>query len=538
MNAHYTDEERFNKDIAANNIDTTALSDAAHDAARHKHHDKAVTPPLWEAVGNPNSGKLAGLRNSAGYIVPVSDKTAEGELAMAIYQALDELDSEHVVQWWQGTPTVAVTGPIDAPTTAAAWAYRRLMRSGLLALLEHTSISGRQSWLDAVEYCRAVALDPQDTVQRAHSRWVRSCSDLHQELMTRFGPATVSAARDGSAKLVADHYQGRRLNVSHVDKKANFKKYSPTAIVGAAYYPTSSPLAVGCYESGALPCSLLLSGWLSAEEAVKLATLSHIGVCDDYGSFTLADEDVRLRLVAQGLGAVLEFGGQAVDALVDNSVLQGVGTSNEISLRSAMAWRAVSGGTTMYNGHIVAGDSIEQGLVAAEVMIATHDLFDWRSDVAGGNWENVFSVAYALNIENPFHTFLETILRRAAEHPRSGAYAIAPIGIMTFTACRYSSFNYLNLGVNHEGPCPECVRLTKVVTAGAGLAWAPKSPPNSHEEGHEIRKRAKIWVDRFEDQGLVQEGMSWFQDLINTGKIWVFDASLKMPQIDTEAGWA
>jgi hypothetical protein len=62
--------------------------------------------------------------------------------------------------------------------------------------------------------------------------------------------------------------------------------------------------------------------------------------------------------------------------LVDGTTLQAEGTGIGIIIESALAWRAVSRGTTRYSTHLWATGSLEEGLVILEVIIATHDLLD------------------------------------------------------------------------------------------------------------------------------------------------------------------
>ncbi|UKZ83056.1 hypothetical protein TrVFT333_010857 [Trichoderma virens FT-333] len=330
------------------------------------------------------------------------------KLKALIYRLFDELDSGS----WNSR--INETGGSCQPSNAAVRAYVSQLRNGVSIILGQGPIPRNQSWSDAVAYARAVIQEPQDTVQRSKATWARSCSTIHHELKKRFGQGVKSMAVEG-------------LSVSHVDKEESFRQHYLTLKPSLAYYPNSSLLAVGAYESAFLSCSLVASAWLSPEEALKYAAICNLSVCDDYWSFTGTETEVRLRLVAQSIGAALDFGDKAVNVFIDGTALQAVGSSDEVSLQSAMAWRAVCGGATAYNGHTLANDTLEEGLVAPQVILATHDLFDWRTDIAAGNSENGFSAAYGLGIADPFHAYLEAALLPAGSHARSGAYAIASI---------------------------------------------------------------------------------------------------------------
>ncbi|KAI9373393.1 hypothetical protein BJX61DRAFT_533161 [Aspergillus egyptiacus] len=392
-----------------------------------------------------------------------------------------------------------------------------------------------QDWEDALAYSRAVIVSPQDTTRRATSVWARSCSNLHKTLLGRFGPDIIEASRAGCRRVISDLYGGDRTKIAHVDKRANFKRHWQDLRLGRAFYPASSPLAVGCYESGTMVCSLVLSAWMTPEEAVKFATLSHLSVCDDFGSFTASDREVRVRMVGFAVGAACTGNKKVVNAILDGTALQAVGTASTLSVTSAMAWRAVGGCATVYSGYIFANDSIEQGLVAPEVMMAVHDLLDWRSDSAAGNHENALSAVCGIGVEEPFHTYLEAMLQKALSNPLSGAYGIAATTLMHFTAARYGAYKYRG---NHEAPCPDCIQLLRDITLGAGLRWSPEPPPASFSEGSRIRELGQRWVDDYEDHGLVQEGLGWFQHLVVTGRIGLFDVFQKgVLPVDTKVGW-
>lgn len=57
-------------------------------------------------------------------------------------------------------------------------------------------------------------------------------------------------------------------------------------------------------------------------------------------------------------------------------MLQAVGTGTDVSVKSAMSWRAVGGAATTFSGYVFANDSIEDGLVVPELMMAMHDMLD------------------------------------------------------------------------------------------------------------------------------------------------------------------
>ncbi|PWY86603.1 hypothetical protein BO94DRAFT_467021 [Aspergillus sclerotioniger CBS 115572] len=406
---------------------------------------------------------------------------------------------------------------------------------GLMLLSEKVERPSGQAWEDAIHYSRAVIISPQDTVRRATSVWARSCSDLHKTLLGRFGPAVIEAARVGCQTVLSTHYNGDGSGVAHVDKRASFKRHWQDLQLGSAFYPPSSPLAVGCYESGTMVCSLVLSAWMPAEAAVKFASLSHLSVCDDFGSFTSKDAEVRVRMVALAIGAAYEGNEKVVHSILDGTALQAVGTADTLTVAAAMAWRAVGGCATVYSGYVFANDSIEQGLVAPEVMMAVHDLLDWRSDTAAGNHENAISAVCGMGVADPFHTFVEALLERALFKSLSGAYGVGATTLMHFTAARYAAYEYRG---THGPPCLNCIQRLREVTLGAGLKWSPTPPPSSFEEGHRIRQLGQRWVDYYEDHGLVQEGLGWFQYLVETGKIGLFDVIEKgVVPVDMTAGW-
>jgi hypothetical protein len=106
-----------------------------------------------------------------------------------------------------------------------------------------------------------------------------------------------------------------------------------------------------------------------------------------------------------------------------------------------MAWRAVSGCATAcskYNFYDE-GCDLEEGLVMPIAMMATHDLLDWRCDIAAGNHENGVSAVYGSGTEAPFRTYLEALLEKNQSSPRSGIYGIGGIVYIHFTGSRYGA---------------------------------------------------------------------------------------------------
>ncbi|KAJ8133151.1 hypothetical protein O1611_g472 [Lasiodiplodia mahajangana] len=417
--------------------------------------------------------------------------------------------------------------------------YLERMRDGIESLKGTISIANNPAWDDAMAYAREVILAPKDTPDRASSPWTRSCSDLHKELLKRFGPGTIEAAELGTASIIAKHYEGDSLLISHVNKKASHLRHQNDAKVGAGFYPQSSPLAAICYQTAALPTSLAMSWFFSAEEAVQAAYISHLSVCDDLGSFTAEDYDVRMRMVAIATGVAYKHGGRVLNMFVDGIGKQAVGSvSGELRpIEAAMAWRTIGGCSTVYSKyHFDETCDLDVGLVAPICMMAMHDLLDWRCDVAAGNHENAVSAVYGFGVASPFHAFLETMLKEALKHPKSGMYGMAGVVWMHFVVGRYGGWEYRG---EHGPACKECVRLLQRCTKEAGLEWAPKPPPKSYEDGDEAREGGRLWADHFIDRSLIQETTSWFQHLISTGEIWLFDLLAEGTQaVDAGADWA
>ncbi|KAI3317747.1 hypothetical protein HD806DRAFT_514206 [Xylariaceae sp. AK1471] len=416
--------------------------------------------------------------------------------------------------------------------------YKTTLKSGLESLLGTISIAKNQAWDDAMAYGRKVILEPEDTAQRASSPWIRSCSELHKELLKRFGAETIGAAQLGTASIIKRHYNGDRLAISHVNKKASYLRHRHDAKVGASFYPQSSPLAATCYQSASLCCSLAMSWFLPVDKAVQAAYISHLSVCDDLGSFTEEDYDVRLRMIAISAGVAYQYGGRALNVFVDGTAKQAVGdgTGALRPIEAAMAWRAINGCSTIYSQYNFDECDLVDALVAPIAMMATHDLLDWRCDVAAGNYENGVSAVYGFGIASPFHAFLETMLKDVLTHPRSGLYGIGAVVYMHFTVGRYGAWEYHG---KHKRACAKCVALLAKATADAGLEWAPKPPPKSYAEGDELREWGRLWSDHFIDRSLIQESVSWFQFLISSGRIWLFDLLAEGTKpVDHDTDWA
>ncbi|KAM3548223.1 hypothetical protein ARSEF4850_009537 [Beauveria asiatica] len=351
---------------------------------------------------------------------------------------------------------------------------------------------------------------------RAFATWNRFGSEVSSVLLGRFGPDSIQAARHGCASLIADHFNGNARGIPHVDKKANFMRNWDKQIIGRAYYPACSILAVAAYESGPVACAMVLLAWGTAEQAAKLGALAHLTICEDFSGFTAAEAEVRVRMIALAVGAAYQLGDSAAGAVVDSSLLQCSGTGKDKSIESVMAWRAINGGSAPYTGALFGISGAEERLIAPILIMATHDLYDWRSDTAAGNHENGVSGVYGLGIKDPFHAYLEAVLKKAVKYPVPALHAISGVTFLHFTAARHGSYEYRG---THRGPCPECVESLREATKGAGLNWAPKKPPQSFAGGSEMREAAKAFIDSYEDRGILQESASWFQHLILTGKI-------------------
>jgi hypothetical protein len=168
-------------------------------------------------------------------------------------------------------------------------------------------------------YGREVIVAPKDAEQRLSSPWARSCSDLYHAFAKRFGPQTIVAAKSASASILGKKYNGDKRTIPHVNKKASYLRYRESSKLGAIYYPQDNMLATGCFECTIVPCSLAFSSFLPAEEVFPVAYLAHVGACDDYGSFTQEDYDVRLRMVALSAGVAYQYGGKLLNICRCNS---------------------------------------------------------------------------------------------------------------------------------------------------------------------------------------------------------------------------
>ncbi|KJZ75241.1 hypothetical protein HIM_05435 [Hirsutella minnesotensis 3608] len=411
-------------------------------------------------------------------------------------------------------------------------AYQEMYLNGLWGLFGQKSVPDHK-WDDAMTYARAIILSPQDSGERAKAYWSRSCSNLNKALLERYGQPIIDVAHSGSITL-AKHFEGR-VSIAHVDKKASFMRHCKEIEVASGFWPPSSPLAVGCYGAGALTCSFVLAAFLPPEKAVRAAALSHPAICDDYANFTEADYEVRIRMIALAVGTMFDFGPAVVGVFMDSTCLQGVGSSAELSPSAAMAWRAVQGCTTPYSEYNFGGCEIDAGLVAPEVMMAIHDILDWRSDAAAGYPENGIMAMYGLGHKAPFHIYLEAMLRRVLDEPRSGLHSIAAMVYLHFTMPRYAAWEYRG---HYPAPCDTCLELTKDATAKAGLEWNPKIPPRTFSAGRHARELGRRWIEKFEDHGLVQEALGWFQHLLCTGEIWLFDVfTSTVNVVDGDTAW-
>ncbi|KAL2753072.1 hypothetical protein ACRALDRAFT_1066003 [Sodiomyces alcalophilus JCM 7366] len=414
--------------------------------------------------------------------------------------------------------------------------YVQAMKDGLRLLMRrHDPNIVSQVWRDCIAYCRAVILSPKDHPSRADAPWVRSCSELQTELLSKYGPETIEAGRAGLAALVNDHFGGDANKIPHVDKKKSFLRNWHDQPLGASLLPDRSILATAAYEAGSLPCHLAMTGWGTPEQAARLSVISHVAICDDFAGFTKSDYEARIRHVALAVGAAHAFGGWAAEAIIDSSMLQATGTGSDKSIPSIMSWRAISGAAGPYSSYFFGVGSLAEGLITPQTLTATHDLFDWRSDTAGGNHENGVTALYGLGVKDPFHTYLEAILELATLHPVSTLYGAGAMIVGQYTAARYGTYDYRG---THDAGCDNCVRLLREATARANFLWKPETPPRSFSEGHEYRNLLKGQIERYEEHGMVQKGLSWLQHLVVTGEIWIFDLLREGAEpLDDGASW-
>ena len=413
--------------------------------------------------------------------------------------------------------------------------HQKALETGLRVLLGHHIVPDTQPWRDLKDYTRAVILCPTDDKSRISSSWIKSTSDMSRELLSRYGPDTVQAAKDGLASLLAESVDGKGEEIPHVDKKANFIRNFEQQRPGKAYYPENSPLATITYETGNVACSLALLAWASIDEAVVYGMLTHHAICDDYHRFSEAEFELRVRLVAMGVGAAYKLGEQGPSAVLDGSLLQAQGNGRDRSVYSAMAWRAISGCSTPYNGSHFGSTSPDEAVAPPMMMIAVHDMLDWRSDTAGGNHENAVTATYGLGVKEPFHSFLEATLELAVKYPAATLPSAAALTFLHYTGTRYGSYEYSGA---HKGPCERCVSMLMQATEHAELQWGPRQPPRSFVGGTQAREAVKKFIDEQVDTGMVQEGLSWLQYIISTGEIWLFDLlSDGVKQVDSCTAW-
>lgn len=270
---------------------------------------------------------------------------------------------------------------------------------------------------------------------------------------------------------------------------------------------------------------------------MKAATIAHVAVCEDYYALTSTETRAREEMIAVAVGAACETNAQMANLVVDGTALQAHGTGHELSISSIMAWRAVGGCTTPYSSYIWGFTSLENGLVAPEVVMAMHDLLNWRCDAAALNHENGVSAVYGLGYQQPFHIYLEAMLNRASTHPVSGAYAMACIVHLHFTSVRYGSYHYKSQDFNLH-TCDRCIRLLQYITRMAELQWAPEPPPDSFEAGELFRLLTRRVVGNSESHPRAQYGISWLQYLIVSGRIELFDAMRYFDPLDDTVDWA
>lgn len=414
--------------------------------------------------------------------------------------------------------------------------HQRILHVGLRILLGRGPVPDTQPWSDLVDYSIAVILAPKDESSRNSSPWTRSTSAMSRELRSRYGPDTVRAAKEGHASLIADHFDGQASNIPHVNKKTNFLRYFGQQVPGKAYCPATSPLATITYETGNVACSLVLLAWAPVDDAVVYGMLTHHAICDDYHKFSQEEVALRVRLVAMGVGAAHALGENGPSAILDGSLLQSHGTGTAASIRSAMAWRAISGCSTPYNGSHFGPTSPDEAVAPPMMMIAIHDLLDWRSDTAAGNHENAVTATYGLGINDPFHTFLESTLELAVTYPAATLSSAAALTFLHYTGTRYGAYEYSG---QHGPPCGTCIGMLRQATEQGGMKWRPTRPPRSFADGAEAREAVKKFIDDQVDTGMVQEGLSWLQYIILTGEVWLFDLLRDgVKPVDPDTAWA
>lgn len=414
--------------------------------------------------------------------------------------------------------------------------YLPTLGTGLQVLLHRGPHPDTQEWRDAISYARTVIVSPKDDKSRLTSVWKRSSSDIARELMGRYGPSTLKAAREGCERIISENFGGDKQKVPHVDKRANFLRNFRDHKVGKSFYPPSSTLAILGYEVCIVSTSIAMLAWAPPNIASKLGNLAMLALCEDYAGFTESDYKVRLRLLALTMGVACEVDGWAPEALVDASLIQSPGQGNDLSVKSALAWRAISGGATAFSGYLLGVGSIEEGTITPQVLMGVHDMFDFRSDCAAGNYETSVMVACGLRVENPFHACIEALLDLVCTNPAKTLYTVTGVTVLNYTGARYGSYEYRG---THAPPCQSCTERLREASLQAGFAWAPEVPPRSFAEGDETREELKDMVDNYRDAGVARKGVAWFQYLVSTGEIFLFDALADgVGAVDRGAGWA
>jgi hypothetical protein len=425
----------------------------------------------------------------------------------------------------------------DSKRTPDKSLHMETLITGLKILLgEHPAlIEKRQEWCDLVTYSRSVIFAPQDNSSRTESPWTRSTSAMSKEFLSRYGPGTIQAAKQGYQLLLA-LFEGESAKIPHIDKKAHFLRTVKHQIPGRAYYPYNSPLATITYETGNVACSIALLAWASPSQAAVGGMLTHHAICDDYHKFSSEEMKLRVRLVALGVGAAYAMGEKGPSAVLDGTLLQSKGTGKDESVYSALAWRAISGCSIPYTGALFgSADSVEEAVSPPMILIAIHDMLDWRSDTAGGNHENVVTAAYGMGYSDPFHAILETSLEIISKYPAQTLSFVASMSILHYTGTRYGSYQYTG---HHKGPCEKCVAMLREATNAAGFEWSPQEPPRNFTDGAEARDKSKQLIDEQRDVGKVQEGLGWFQHILSSGEIWLFDILQDgVEHVDQDAGW-
>ncbi|KAF9884071.1 hypothetical protein FE257_002301 [Aspergillus nanangensis] len=430
-------------------------------------------------------------------------------------------------------------GQINNIAPSVAQEMDKVLQNGLRALNGEITIPGNEAWTDAVEYCCIVKNSPEDSSRRADQKWKRSHSIICNQLLKEFGPEIILKAEEGMSALIKNRYKDNALSIAHVDKEKNIRGYATENILGPTFRlpdDDGNMLVALCYELTILCCAVVQSAWLTPVEALKSSLLGHAAICDDFHKFTAPYEKHRHYMVALAIGAAYQLREKGPNILVDGTALQAVGQNPDRSLQAALAWRAVGGGTTGYNGYYW-GEvrlDLEKSLVCPKVMMAMHDLLDWRCDAAAKNHENGVFAACGLGCQDPFHEYLEAMLDLAASHPLSGAYAMAGTVFLHFTSSRYGAYEYR--GPNYE-KCENCANSLKKITIGAKLLWDPQTPPNSFDGGKRYRAVAQSMLESSENISPAQYGISWLQYLIETGNIFVFDVLRSADPVHLAAGF-